>query len=335
MDRQTGKSLTVERANPAELSAALQLVFGRIEEPVRAAQVAEAKQEIERGGGDRHILLVARRAGDLAAATWVQIMPGRVASLWPIGLAAGEGAGTVTAILEGAIVFAAAAGARLVQTLLEIDAGPEAEGLRQCGFRQLTDLLYLVSLPVDFPAVEPISDLVFEPVAEAGVTEIPEHATQRLSQIIQRTYVGTLDCPSVHQLRKIEDVLTTYRGIGRFDPARWYFVRCENADIGCLLLTQHPEVRTCELLYVGVTPEVRGNEHGLQIVRWAQWIAGFCGLRKARGEKSAEQNVASHIERLVLAVDAENLPAIAMYAAAGFKTWDRRSVFLREIAEKK
>jgi mycothiol synthase len=335
MDRQTGKSLTVERANPAELSAALQIVFGRMEEPVQAAQIALAEQEIEHGGDSRQILLVARRAGELAAAAWIQIMPGRVASLWPIGLAAGEGAATTVAILEGAIVFAASAQVRLIQTLLETDVGPEAAGLRQCGFQQITDLLYLVSLPDDFPAVEPMGDLVFEPIAEAGVTEISDYATQRLTQVIQRTYVGTLDCPGVHQLRKIEDVLATYRGIGRFDPARWYFVRYENADIGCLLLANHTEDRTCELLYVGITPEVRGSGYGLQIVRWAQWIAGICGLRKARGEKSAEENVAVPIERFVLAVDAENSPAISMYAAAGFKTWDRRSVFLREIVEKK
>lgn len=334
MDRQTGKSLTVEQAGPGELSAALQLVFGRMEEPVRAAQIAAAKQENERDGGSRQILLVARRASGLAAAAWIQILPGRVASLWPIGLAAGEGAATSAAILEGAIDFAGAAGVRLMQTLLETDVGPEADGLRHCGFRQLTHLLYLVSLSADFPAVEPHGDLVFEPVGQMGSAEISEHATERLMQIIQRTYVGTLDCPGVHRLRKIEDVLATYRGIGKFDPSRWYFVRCENADIGCLLLANHPEERTCELLYMGVTPEARGNGRGVQIVRRAQWIAGICGLRKARGEKSAEENVASPIERLVLAVDAENSPAIAMYAAAGFKTWDRRSVFLREIAEK-
>jgi hypothetical protein len=31
----------------------------------------------------------------------------------------------------------------------------------------------------------------------------------------------------------------------------------------------------------------------------------------------------------VLAVDASNEPALAMYAAAGFASWDRRSVFVR------
>ena len=33
----------------------------------------------------------------------------------------------------------------------------------------------------------------------------------------------------------------------------------------------------------------------------------------------------------MLAVDAANSPAIAVYAAAGFEVWDRRSVFLRKL----
>ena len=34
-------------------------------------------------------------------------------------------------------------------------------------------------------------------------------------------------------------------------------------------------------------------------------------------------------ERVVLAVDAENIPAIKMYNETGFRAWDRRSVFVQ------
>jgi hypothetical protein len=37
-------------------------------------------------------------------------------------------------------------------------------------------------------------------------------------------------------------------------------------------------------------------------------------------------------ERLVLAVDAGNEPALRGYAAAGFVAWDRRGVFLKLLA---
>jgi ribosomal protein S18 acetylase RimI-like enzyme len=63
---------------------------------------------------------------------------------------------------------------------------------------------------------------------------------------------------------------------------------------------------------MGVVPEARGQGLGISIVRHAQYLARAAGR-----------------ERLVLAVDAANEPAIAVYAAAGFVCWDRRSVFLR------
>ena len=65
---------------------------------------------------------------------------------------------------------------------------------------------------------------------------------------------------------------------------------------------------------MGVAPEARGQGIGLEITRQAQWLA-------AR----------EHAERLVLAVDAANQPAIDVYAAAGFTGWDRRSVFVHML----
>jgi ribosomal protein S18 acetylase RimI-like enzyme len=35
--------------------------------------------------------------------------------------------------------------------------------------------------------------------------------------------------------------------------------------------------------------------------------------------------------QLVLAVDAANAPAIAIYRKAGFTAWDRRNIFLRRF----
>ena len=35
------------------------------------------------------------------------------------------------------------------------------------------------------------------------------------------------------------------------------------------------------------------------------------------------------VERIVLAVDAANEPALRMYRTAGFESWDQRSVYVR------
>ena len=109
------------------------------------------------------------------------------------------------------------------------------------------------------------------------------------------------------------------------------FLSCiDQRDIGCLIMADHLLERNCELVYMGIVPEARGLARGVEIVRFAQWHAGQSKI----AEGNAEQNVKLAADRLVLAVDVANSPAIRMYAAAGFQTWDRRSVFLREIAEK-
>ena len=63
---------------------------------------------------------------------------------------------------------------------------------------------------------------------------------------------------------------------------------------------------------MGLVPEARGKGWGVQIARHAVQLASQ-----------------SNAERVVLAVDASNWPALAMYGRAGFAEWDRRTVYLR------
>jgi ribosomal protein S18 acetylase RimI-like enzyme len=77
-----------------------------------------------------------------------------------------------------------------------------------------------------------------------------------------------------------------------------------------LLLADHPDSQQTELVYCGLAPDWRGRGWGLQITRRAQWAAR-CDSR----------------QRLMLAVDAANRHALAIYAEAGFRAYDRRRVF--------
>ena len=64
-------------------------------------------------------------------------------------------------------------------------------------------------------------------------------------------------------------------------------------------------------------PAARGRGWGLEVVRHAQWLSG-----------QASRN------RLILAVDAANEPALRIYAAAGFQSWDQKSVYVLVLDEK-
>jgi GNAT superfamily N-acetyltransferase len=165
-------------------------------------------------------------------------------------------------------------------------------------------LLYLASQREAFPESPPSESLRY-------VAYSPD-VHQRLARTIERTYVDSLDCLAIDRVRTIDDVLEGYRAGGRFDPARWLLVRSADADLGCVLLADDAANNSWELTYLGVVPEARGKGFGLAITRHAQWLARLAGCK-----------------RMVVAVDAENSPAIRVYAAAGFVAWDHRSVFLR------
>ena len=77
-------------------------------------------------------------------------------------------------------------------------------------------------------------------------------------------------------------------------------------------MADHRPAPHWELVYMGLVPSARGYGYGEQITRKAMWQARQGGA-----------------EKLVLAVDLANSPALAMYARAGFISWDRRQVFAR------
>jgi mycothiol synthase len=288
----------------SDRAEALRLVFCRMAEPDRQQQIdtflAAAATNPDALAG----LLGAYRAEKLGGALLIQTQPGKTASLWPPQLADGELPSTACSLLESADTRFRQKGVRLVQSLLETDAQPEADLLRKGGFRHAADLLYLACLKDQFPTAQPATSLQFELYADA------HH--DRFARLVDATYVDTLDCPDLNGVRDIEDVLTDYRITGVFDPARWLIVRQAGADVGCLILTEHASYDTWELIYMGIVPSARGQGLGAKIARRAQWLAGRAGR-----------------SRLVLAVDAKNDPAIRMYAAVGFQAWDRRSVFLK------
>jgi ribosomal protein S18 acetylase RimI-like enzyme len=243
----------------------------------------------------------------LLGVIWIQRQDGRVANLlMPIMASAAaqqQTDGIARELLEQAVHVAAAGGARLVQALLETDAEASAEQIRLAGFQQVAELLYLVSTPESFPTAPPIDELEFEPWSAA--------ANDRLEAVVERSYVGTRDCPRLNGVRLTSEVLAGYRSIGPFDPARWLLVRHSGEDVGCLLLTEHPQ-GIWELAYMGLTPEARGRGWGLELTRHGQWLARQAGA-----------------SRFVLAVDVNNAPALRAYAACGLVCWDRRGAWLR------
>lgn len=293
---------------PDDGPEALRLVFGDLAPEEQAQQVATLLTHARSGRVRLDGLLGAYRGAALVGAQLSQVLPGKTALVWPPRVLPGEPRQTADRLMAAACEGLGAGQVRLAYALLENVSEADDALLRSAAFAPLAELLYLVAPEGQFPASPPASPLEFEPYGP------PNHA--RLARIVEDTYEHTLDCPRLNHLRAVEDVLEGYRATGAFDPALWLLVRHGGRDVGCLLLADHPEHGNLELVYMGLAARARGNGWGTHVARHAQWLA-------RRAERA----------RLVLAVDADNAPAIRMYAQAGFQEWDRRAVYAKVFLE--
>jgi mycothiol synthase len=302
------KPFQIAQVPPERWSPLRQWIHERLSDDVLRRQWDSIFESLAAGKLPTIGMLEARTsAGATLGAIWLQPQDGRVANVLAPVVDSSPAQPVADRIahllLEDAVSIAKSGGARLVQALLETDLNANAKRFRQAGFMQLAELLYLVSEPAAFPTANPAEHLQFEPWTAA--------TNGRFEAIVERTYVGTCDCPQLNGVRLTSEVLAGYRSVGQFDPQRWLIARTGEQVIGCLLITEHPQ-KIWELVYMGLVPEARGRGYGLEITRHGQWLARQAGAA-----------------RFALAVDATNAPAIRIYAAAGLQTWDRRAAWLR------
>jgi mycothiol synthase len=252
------------------------------------------------------VLIEARRGAILAGAVIGQAMPGRAAMVWPPQLVEPQPLVTSSMLLDELCRELVDRDTVIAQSLLQSEALLDAEHLQAGGFSLLADLLYLYAPADVLPEKRPDTGFELAPATRGE--------ERRLIDAIDSTYVGTHDCPSLDGSRDTADVLEGYRTIGVYRPELWMIVRKGGQDVGCLLLADHPEQRQVELVYMGLIPAIRGHGMGLQLVRMAQWLTRDAGR-----------------DRLVLAVDAANRPALQVYEAAQFHVFDRRSVYWKQL----
>ena len=294
---------------PDQEDLGLRLALAGLDPNQWREQVAALRRWVERQLLSGYRILGASRAEKLAGAILMLTQPGRTAIVWPPRLVAGEPKETGQELLRAGVTHLRQRGTRLLQALLPAAVGADAESLAAAGFQHASDLLYLVCLADHFSTHPPYSDLQFEPYSATLHT--------RFAQLVDATYEDTLDCPAVNGVRHVDDVLQGYKATGHFNPERWFMVRHQGEDVGCLILTDYPDHATWELIYLGLSPAARGRGWGAGIVRHALWLAGQASRT-----------------RLVLTVDAANEPALRMYAAAGFQVCDRMSAYIRILDDK-
>lgn len=289
----------------SQIAEAAALVLGDVAPASRPDIAPELFDRDDPAGARDEAVYVALSGGEVCGAAWGQRQPGNTAILWPPRFGPGGDIAAAQPLVEAVAGELDAKAVGMTQVLLPEDDAATVAAIQAAGFRHLADLLYLTCEAMSFPTTRP----------DAGPLEFePYDASQRgrLSDVIERTYEGTQDCVALGASRQMDDVVAGYQATGRFDPANWLFVRADRQDVGVLLLADHLALGHLELVYMGLVPQFRGRGWGAQIARHAQWLA-----RSAKAE------------RIVLAVDAANAPALAMYRDTDFVVWDQRAVYAR------
>ena len=199
-----------------------------------------------------------------------------------------------------------ASGAWIAQSLLESTEEETSNELTTNGFPRLTSLLFM-NRSLDIPV--PPRGL---PADWRLIAFDSDSDSRRFARTIERTYIGTLDCPELNGCRNGEQSLQAHRRSGVFDPSRWLLLAHGDTDAGLLLLTEHPDDHVWEVVYFGLVPEVRGRGLGRVLL--------LEGLHRAQRAQALE---------VVLAVDERNDPAIRVYEGLDFTPFEQRLVHAR------
>jgi ribosomal protein S18 acetylase RimI-like enzyme len=201
---------------------------------------------------------------------------------------------------------------RLAQALPEPKESWATRAFLDAGFRKVGDLAYLRRPMLDLPDAAPPEwpeGITVEPIADLKGAD-----RARLLAALERSYVDTLDCPELCGLRETEDVLESHRTTGIFNPQLWWIISVRGDPQGCMLFSHCPEHSSVELVYLGISPVLRGKRLGAALLTM--------GLGALRGVMA---------EQVTCAVDLRNTPAQRLYARLGFHEFGRRIALVRPL----
>lgn len=158
----------------------------------------------------------------------------------------------------------------------------------------MADLLYLQA-PVRRPAVSPTLPPTF-----GWQTYCPENHSL-FADTISASYQHSLDCPALNGLRNIDDIIAGHKATGCFQPELWFLLLEADKPQAVLLLNTLANA-TLELVYLGLVPSARGRGLGNLLMQQTLACASRIGA-----------------DRLYLAVDALNVPALKLYFRCGLQ----------------
>ena len=245
------------------------------------------------------VTLVAKRGEALSGSIRFSIHADGTAFLWPPVMTTADDRAAVDALLDSVSCRFDAAGAWLGQCLIGRAAGSSQRMLERHGFQVIADVANLRHEPGVAAPGRGDQSLEFRRLDV-------EYNLEGAAALLESTWIDSLDCPALAGCRTAHEALTCHRLTGCHDPELWSIARLNGRDAGLLLLTDWPDEREFEVVYMGVVPQERGKRIGRRLM------------------EHAFQQTAEHSRRaLRLAVDDANTHAMRIYNDLGFECTQR------------
>jgi ribosomal protein S18 acetylase RimI-like enzyme len=298
----------IRPTTPAEIPDALRLVLGSQGTAVHEQHV----QEFLTFAQDRHIDLgqiwVAEQAGKLTLAALPVPSPGRTMLVFTSAVPNREAEKTIARLIDATCADSVQRGGHLAQALID----PADEALRRvyisAGFAVMAELIYLNGTPHPQTSPPPL------PLGMRWDVYTPENHS-RFTAAIMTSYEESLDCPALNGLREMDDVIEGHKASGVFEPKHWLLLCEEDQTLGVLLLADTGRGgEALELVYLGLSKVARGRKLGELMMKQAMAAV-----------------VAGNFQRLSLAVDAKNVPALKLYYRHGMNRVTSKLALMRDL----
>ena len=211
-----------------------------------------------------------------------------------------ENEGELLQALQEAKSATALKGVATAHALLGEDDAQSVHLFESVGFAKLATLQYMEWSATQNPRVlSQITNATF--YAASALT----HAV--LCSTLEKTFIGSLDCPAIHGKRNTEDIIESHKGFEQNDLSLWFTILSDKELAGVLFMNHLQNESILELAYLGITPEMRNK-----------------GIAINAMSHAVNQAVKRGCNKIVLAVDDTNVPAISLYKKVNFRETTKR-----------
>lgn len=294
--------ISIHPATGRQVETALQLLVQHVPAEEGRQQIVATRAAVQRGELSLDGLLLAQCDGRPVGAMLTVLQPGASASLWPPETV-DDDAEVADALLQAAAESFDSTGIRFAQSILDPADIAGHDVLVRNGFPFLTDMRFL-ERPLDIPLHAANDRHEFASYCQQT------HA--RFANLLAETYRFTTDCPELDGLRSTDEAIASHKASGEFRPEFWRLYRVDSRDAALVLISEHPDRRAWELVYMGVAPQFRGRGLGRQLL--AEVISDL-------SQTGADV--------FFLAVDDRNDYANRVYDHLGFEVIAKRALYLR------